>query len=239
MFAINGKTVGLAILLGFVLGASLAFVRWTSAPEASDKSGADGASAVLSAERIAETVFVTNVTEVVVTNTVTVTNAVELPPPPRVLSMRKTAPYRVVSGSLTPEVLRETLSKHGARVLTAAPASEALVEANDAMVSSMASDLALYRVEPLAPEEKIASGVLSANPESEGKSLVPVTVPIVIRPMSSIDVGSIATAVKRLGGEATAEIVSGRPLVRATVSEQAVLELARRGDVRQIERNVK
>lgn len=236
MLALNGKSIGVALLLGFVLGASIALVRWSGAP--ADRP-AEPAAAVLPPERVVETVSVTNLTELVVTNSVTVTNVVELLPPPRVLSMRKTAPYRVVSGSLTPEMLREELAKSGVRVLVSAPASVALVEASDAMVAEVKGVAGLDLVEPLTPAEKISPGVLSAKPETAGKGLVPVLVPVVIRPMSSIDVGAIAKAVKDAGGEAVAEIVAGRPLVRATVAEQVVSELARRGDVRQIERDVK
>ena len=74
---------------------------------------------------VAEPVVVTNVVAVteVVTNTVTVTNEVAAVPPPRVLSRRKTAPYTVVCGVMRPEELRGSVSKAGARAISALPAS--------------------------------------------------------------------------------------------------------------------
>ncbi|MBQ6135767.1 MAG: hypothetical protein IJI73_00165, partial [Kiritimatiellae bacterium] len=187
---------------------------------------------------VAEQVVVTNVVAVteVVTNTVTVTNEVAAVPPPRVLSRRKTAPYTVVCGVMRPEELRGSVSKAGARAISALPASVALVEANDRAVSALRDD-GVFRVEELRAADKIARGVLplraGAEPSAEG------TVSVKISPLSAIDVGEISSAVAALGGEAKEDFEEGRPVVRATLSEKAVVELARRGDVLRIDGGVR
>lgn len=240
MRALSARTVAAAVVCGLVLGATIALVRHCTvrpgAPAASP--AASVASAAPLVETRVETVFVTNVVETVVTNTVTVTNAVELVPPPRILSMRKTAPYRVASSTLPPEALREALSRRGARVVTCAPASDALVEATDAMVAAMREDAALYRVEEIGPADKVAPGVLPPVASSDPRTEHP-PVPVLVWPMSSIDVGTVVTAVRRLGGEATAEFADGRPVIRTRLAPDDVLELARRGDVRHVERDVR
>lgn len=235
---LNKKMVVAAVGFGVVLGATLAVVRVCGGRSADQSVQAEVSSVeqpVVCPAPVVETQVVTNFVEVVVTNVVTVTNVVELKPPERVLSLRKTAPYLVTSDVLPAAKLVEHLSKAGARVLRAYPASRALVEANDTMVAAMGEESGLYRVEPLAAEDKIGAGVLPLT--EAGENAEPVTVVLVVHPVSSIDVGQIVTAINRLGGEAKAEIVEGRPLVRAKLSEDKVVELARRGDVRRIERD--
>ena len=184
-----------------------------------------------------ETVTLTNFVEevVTVTNGVTVTNVVELKPPARILSLRKTAPYVVTSDTLPADQLLQRLSKQGARVVRVYPASRALVEATDAMVAGMREESGLYRVEPLAAEDKVGVGILPLT--TAGEKAKPQEVAIRVYPISSIDVGQIVTAVQRLDGEASAQIIEGRPVVLAKISTGVVLELARRGDVRRIERD--
>lgn len=241
MLKLNGRTVAVAVAFGLALGTTIAFCRHQARGDGSASRG--GSAAVVTAGapvetvRRVETVFVTNVVETVVTNVVTVTNRVEIVPPPRILSMRKTAPYRVASATLVPEMLREALSRRGARVVSCVPASSALVEATDAMVAAMREDSALYTLEEVGPADKIASGILPLVASSGPRPEIP-PVPVLVWPMSSIDVGAISAAVKRFGGESAADFIDGRPVVRARLAPDQVRELARRGDVRQVERDV-
>ncbi len=181
-------------------------------------------------------VVVTNFVETVVTNVVTVTNVVVLKKPEITPSLRKTEPYLVSSDALGTERLVQLLSKAGARVIRAYPASQALVEANAKSIDAMRAEAALYCVRQLDPEAKI-SGVMHAGnnaaaPESSTEEL-----DLDIWPLSSIDVGQIVVTVNRLGGQAKAEIVAGRAVVRARLAAGKVRELSCRGDVLKIERS--
>lgn len=175
-------------------------------------------------------VTVTNVVEVtrevVVTNTVTreltVTNVViEKREPVRVLSGRRTAPYRVSAGKLDESTLRKLISEAGARAITCESGAVALVEASDKAARAMR---AVLDVEALSPEGKIAVDA-GAN--------------VRIVPLSSIDAAAVTRAVRELGGEIVQVVTVGSPAVRAKISYTAIRKLAERGDVRRIERDGK
>lgn len=175
-------------------------------------------------------VVVTNVVtmkrEVTVTNviekTVTVTNVViEKREPERVLSARKTAPYVVSAKALTATQLLKVLSGSGARVVSCGPGAVALVEASDKTVRALRG---VVGIAPLLPEDKIAVDV--------GES-------VRIVPLSSIDAAAVAKAVRELGGEIVQVVTVGSPAVRAKMSYSLVYKLAKRGDVRRIERDEK
>ena len=173
---------------------------------------------------------VTNVVEVtrevVVTNTVvrelTVTNVViEKREPERVLSGRRTAPYRVSAGSLDEATLRKMVSNAGARVIECENGAVALVEASDKAVVALRR---VASVELLSADGKIASDA--------GEN-------VKVFPVSSIDAAPVAAAIRKLGGKIVQVTTVGKPVVRAKVSYSAIRKLAERGDVRRIERDDK
>ena len=175
-------------------------------------------------------VTVTNVVEtvreVVVTNTVarelTVTNVVTVKrEAERVLSGRRTAPYRVSAGKLDEATLRKLVSEAGARTIACEGGAVALVEASDKAARAMR---AVADVEALSPESKIAADA--------GES-------VRIVPLSSIDAAAVTRAVRELGGEVVQVVTVGSPAVRAKISYAAIRKLAERGDVRRIERDGK
>ena len=185
-----------------------------------------------SGERIAASSpsMVTNVVEVtrevVVTNTVVrevvVTNVViEKREPERVLSGRRTAPYRVSAGSLDEATLRKVASNAGARVIECENGAVALVEASDKAVAALRR---VVSAEPLSAEAKIASDA--------GEN-------VKVFPLSSIDAAAIAAAIRGLGGKIVQVTTVGRPVVRAKISYSAIRKLAERGDVRRLERDEK
>ena len=175
-----------------------------------------------------EPVTVTNVVEtvreVVVTNTVTreltVTNVViERREPVRVLSARRTAPYRVSAGKLDEAALRKLVSDAGARVIECEGGAVALVEASDKAVR------ALRRV--VSAEAVSAEGKVAAD---AGES-------VKVFPLSSIDAAAVTAAIRDLGGEVVQVVTVGTPVVRARLSYAAIRKLAERGDVRRMERD--
>ena len=183
-----------------------------------------------SAAGLPASVTVTNVVEVsrevVVTNTVTreltVTNVVTVKrEAERVLSGRRTAPYRVSVGKLDEATLRKLVSEAGARTIECEGGAVALVEASDKAVRAMR---AVADVEALSAEGKIAADA------GENVRIVP---------LSSIDAAAVTQAVRELGGEVVQVVTVGSPAVRAKISYAAIRKLAERGDVRRIERDGK
>ena len=175
-------------------------------------------------------VTVTNVVEVtrevVITNTVTreltVTNVVTVKrEAERVLSGRRTAPYRVSAGKLDEATLRKLISEAGARTIACEGGAVALVEASDKAARAMR---AVADVEPLSAEGKIAV-------DAGGN--------VRIVPLSSIDAAAVTRAVRELGGEIAQVVTVGKPAIRARMSYVAIRKLAERGDVRRIERDGK
>ena len=175
-------------------------------------------------------VTVTNVVEVarevVVTNTVTrevtVTNVVvEKREPVRVLSGRRTAPYRISAGKLDAATLRKLISEAGARTIECEGGAVALVEASDKAVKALR---VVADVEAVSPEGKIAVDA------GENVRVVP---------LSSIDAAAVTRAVRELGGDVVQVLTVGNPAVRAKISYTAIRKLAERGDVRRIERDGK
>ena len=173
-------------------------------------------------------VTVTNVVEmtreVVVTNavTLTVTNVVvERREPVRVLSGRRTAPYRVSAGRLDEATLRKLMSDSGARTITCEAGAVALVEASDKAVKAIRR---VADIEPLSVEGKVAADA------GEDVRIVP---------LSSIDAAAVTQAIRELGGEVVQVVTVGAPMVRARLSYVAIRKLAERGDVRRIERDKK
>ena len=175
-------------------------------------------------------VTVTNVVEVmrevVVTNTVmreiVVTNVVvEKREPVRVLSGRRTAPYRVAAGSMDEPTLRKMISNAGARVIECENGAVALVEASDKAVAAL---------------RRVASAELLS---AEGKIAVDAGENVQVFPLSSIDAASVVAAIRELDGKIVQVTTVGRPVVRAKMSYSAIRKLAERGDVRLIERDEK
>ena len=175
-------------------------------------------------------VTVTNVVEVtrevVVTNTVTreltVTNVVvERREPERVLSGRRTAPYRVSAGKLDEAALRRIVSDAGARVIECEDGAVALVEASDRAVAALRR---VVNAEQLSAEGKVAADAGEC---------------VRVLPLSSIDAAAVSAAIRALGGEIVQVVTAGRPVVRARISYSAIRKLAERGDVRRIERDDK
>ena len=175
-------------------------------------------------------VTVTNVVEVtrevVVTNTVTreltVTNVViEKRAPVRILSGRRTAPYRVSAGRLDEATLRKLISETGARTIMCEGGAVALVEASDKAVKAIRR---VADIEPLSVEGKVAADA------GEDVRIVP---------LSSIDAAAVTQAIRELGGEVVQVVTVGAPMVRARLSYVAIRKLAERGDVRRIERDKK
>ena len=178
----------------------------------------------------ATVITVTNVVEVTreigVTNTVTreltITNTVIVrKSEERILSGRKTAPYRVSAAGLDDVTLRRLVSDAGARAIDCANGAVALVEASDAAVKALRG---VVDVEAVSGEGKLATDAGEA---------------VRIVPLSSIDAAAIALAVRDLGGEVVQVVTAGSPAVRAKLSYSAIRKLAERGDVRRIERDEK
>ena len=175
-------------------------------------------------------VTVTNVVtvtrEVVITNTVVretaVTNVViERREPERILSGRRTAPYRVSAGKLDEATLRRLVSDAGARVIVCEGGAVALVEASDKAASALRR---VANAEPLSAKGKIAVDA--------GES-------VRVVPLSTIDAAAVVAAIRDLGGEVVQVVTVGSPVVRARLSYVAIRKLAERGDVRRIERDDK
>lgn len=175
-------------------------------------------------------VTVTNVVtvsrEVVVTNTVvrelTVTNVViEKRETERVLSGRRTSPYRVSAGKLDEAALRKIASDAGARVIECESGAVALVEASEKAV------VALRRV--VDAEKLSAEGKVAADAGENVKVI----------PLSSIDAAAVTAAIRGLGGDIVQVVTVGKPAIRAKMSYVAIRKLAERGDVRRIERDGK
>ena len=175
-------------------------------------------------------VTVTNVVEVTrevvvtntVTKTVTVTNVVvEKREPERVLSGRRTAPYRVSAGALDEAALRRIVSDAGARAIECESGAVALVEASDKAVASLRR---VVNAEQLSAEGKIAADA--------GEN-------VKVLPLSSIDAAAVSAAIRALDGEVVQVVTVGRPAVRVRLSYSAIRKLAERGDVRRIERDDK
>lgn len=182
-------------------------------------------SAVTVTNTVVRTVTVTNT--VSVTQTVTVTNVVvERHEPPRALTVRRTAPYRVSAQNLGGAQLRQLLQGAGARVIACDSGAVAVVEAPDPVVAALRTG-GVMCVQELQPADKAVPGTL------EGSSVRAVR----IVPLSSIDVTAVVSAVRSLDGELVQAVASGSPAVRAKVSGAAVRALAARGDVRLIERD--
>ena len=180
----------------------------------------------VAAEPAAVTVtnVVETVSEVVVTNevTLTVTNVVvERREPERVLSSRKTAPYAVSAAALDEAALRRIISDAGARAISCAGGAVALVEASDRAVKALRR---VTTVEALSAEGKIAPDA------GEDVRIVPV---------SSIDSAAVAAAVRAAGGEIVQVVTVGNPAIRAKVPYSVIRKLAERGDVRTVERDKK
>lgn len=187
-----------------------------------DKSG----EVVVDNAPITVTNVVTVTREVVVTNTVvhemTVTNVVvEKREPERILSGRRTAPYRVSAGKLDEATLRRLIADAGARVIECEGGAVALVEASDKAASALRR---VTNAEPLSAEGKIAVDA-GAN--------------VRVVPLSTIDAAAVVAAIRDLGGEVVQVVTVGRPVVRARLSYVAIRKLAERGDVRCIERDDK
>ena len=164
------------------------------------------------------------VREVVVTNAVTVTNVVyERQGRGKALTVRKTAPYLVSSAVLTHRQLRDALTAGSARVLS--QERSAVVEANEKILSKIeASCAGTVSIRPLGAATKLSRGA-----ETGGR--------VVVRPVSSLDLASVAAAVKSLGGAVVSELpVEGSVALVCKLSERALLELAARPDVWLIER---
>ena len=183
-----------------------------------------GVTAVETAVKVTNVVTVTR--EVVVTNTVTreltVTNVViERREPERVLSSRRTAPYRVSAGKLDETALRRIVSDAGARVIECEGGAVALVEASDRAAAALRR---VANAEPLSAEGKIATDA--------GEN-------VRVFPVSSIDAAAVTAAIRSLNGEVLQVVTVGRPAVRARLSYSAIRKLAERGDVRRIERDDK
>ena len=175
---------------------------------------------------ITVTNVVTVTREVVVTNTVvhemTVTNVVvEKREPERILSGRRTAPYRVSAGKLDEATLRRLIADAGARVIECEGGAVALVEASDKAASALRR---VTNAEPLSAEGKIA---VDAGER------------VRVVPLSTIDAAAVVAAIRDLGGEVVQVVTVGRPIVRARLSYVAIRKLAERGDVRCIERDDK
>ena len=173
---------------------------------------------------VAVTNVVTVTRQVVVTNlvTVAVTNViVERRVQERVLSGRRTAPYRVSAGKLDEAALRRIVSDAGARAIECECGAVALVEASDRAVAALRR---VANAEVLSAEGKIAADA--------GEN-------VRVLPLSSIDVAAVAAAIRAQGGEVVQAVTVGRPVVRARLSYSAIRKLAERGDVRRIERDEK
>ena len=175
---------------------------------------------------VTETNVVTVTREVVVTNTVvhemTVTNVVvEKREPERILSGRRTAPYRVSAGKLDEATLRRLIADAGARAIECEGGAVALVEASDKAASALRR---VTNAEPLSAEGKIA---------------VDAGEYVRVVPLSTIDAAAVVAAIRDLGGEVVQVVTVGRPVVRARLSYVAIRKLAERGDVRCIERDDK
>ena len=183
-----------------------------------------GTTAVETAVTVTNVVEVTR--EVVMTNTVVkevvVTNVViEKRETERVLSGRRTAPYRVSAGKLDEPTLRKMVSDAGARVIECEDGAVALVEASDKAVAALRR---VANADPLSAEGKVASDA--------GEN-------VKVFPLSSIDAAAVAAAIRELGGKIVQVTTVGRPVVRAKISYSAIRKLAERGDVRRIERDDK
>lgn len=173
-------------------------------------------------------VVVTNVVdvvrEVVVTNSVTVTNVVtERIEPMSARTVRRTAPYVVSSSVLSHRQLRDALTAGAARVLTME--RTATVEANDRILSALAEKCAgTVSIRPLGPATKTGCGA-----EVGGH--------VIVRPVSQLDIPAVGAAVRKCGGEVVSELkVEGKTSLVCKMSREAVGEVAARPDVWSIER---
>lgn len=167
---------------------------------------------------------VTVTREVVVTNAVTVTNVVvERREPRRGLTTRRTEPCVVSSSVLTHRQLQDALKASAARILSLERA--AVVEANEKILSALADRCGgTASIRPLGAESKLMRGA-----ESGGR--------VIVRPVSAMDLPTVAAAVSNCCGEVVSELqVAGLPALVCKLSRKGVGELAARPEVWLIER---
>ena len=167
---------------------------------------------------------VTNI--VTVTKTVLITNVINVAESsverPQALSSRKTAPYIVTCEVMPDENLRRSLSDCGARVISVRPRARAIVEASEKTIEKLRKHNE-FHVRVMDPFDKVGTGADGA---------------VLIYPLSSIDEQAVSAAVEAMGAEPRTDRLEGRSVIRAKLTGSQVMELAARGDVRRIERDV-
>ncbi|MBR6587419.1 MAG: S8 family serine peptidase, partial [Kiritimatiellae bacterium] len=157
---------------------------------------------------------------------------VEIPVFPAVLSRRGTAPFLVVSREKATRVVRDRITACGARVTGVVPPYGIVVEADGAAVEKIAADGSFLAVETLSAADKM-SGSLKQEIQSGANDLS-----VTVVPLHKDDSSVLEELLVAKGAKIRREVASDRGSVRADVSVDAVEELAKRGDVRWVERFV-
>ena len=158
---------------------------------------------------------------------------VEMPDFPEVLSKRGTAPFLVVSREKAVRAVRDRLAACGARVIGVMPPYGIVLEADLAAVRKIVSDGSFLAVETLSVADKM-SGSLKCDIESGADDLS-----VTVVPLHKDDSHILEELLVAKGVKIRSEVASDRGSVRADVSADVVEELAKRGDVRWVERFVR
>ena len=154
--------------------------------------------------------------------------------PPQ-LSRRGTAAFVLVAaGRVTGEV-RRRVARCGARVTGVIPPHGIVVEADAASLARLRTDGAFAAVEALTAADRMSAALKSTLAEMGDDDPVAVTVV----PLGIGDSAEIARHLAAKGVMPDEVSDKGRGLVRATVPARMAGELAARGDVRWMERNIR
>ncbi|MGN0848021.1 MAG: S8 family serine peptidase [Kiritimatiellia bacterium] len=146
-------------------------------------------------------------------------------------SARRTVPYVVVSELPVSRLIRERAAACGARVIGFMPVNALIVEAGAAALGKLSNDALFAAAYELDPKDKVQAHV------REAAVARPDAVDVTVLPLMATDVGPLESFVRARGGAIIPES-DGRAVLRARVPASVVEELAKRGDVRWIERYV-
>lgn len=155
------------------------------------------------------------------------------PVPPKA-SRRGTAAFILVSKERVTAEVRNRASACGARVSGVVPPYGLVVEADAQALAKLREDGSFVAAEALLAEDKMPLSLKRVLASAESTD-----VSVKIIPLIPDDTEEISNAVEAMGWNVADSTKTGRGFVRATVPADRVRELAERGDVRWIERDLR
>ena len=156
-----------------------------------------------------------------------------IPAMPAHLSRRGTASFIVLAREEATRPVRDRIAAHGARVTGIVAPYGIVVEAGAEAAMRIASDPSFLAVEGLSPDDKMARSLKRAIAQRKG------IVPVTVVPLSGDDSPEIGKVLEANGAKVIWTCGSDAGVISAEMPVQLVAELARRGDVRWLERFVR